>query len=120
MTKGTPPRVPFARYKNVVLGETYELSLVFIGIQRMRSLNKKYRNKDTATDILSFPYSGKEGEIFLNLAECKRSARLHNKDLVDFLAYIFIHGCLHLKGFSHGSTMEDAERRFIKRLHINY
>lgn len=44
----------FRSIKEKALGKGYELSLVFIGADRMRQLNKKHRNKDYATDILSF------------------------------------------------------------------
>ncbi len=44
----------FRDIKEKVLGKGYELSLVFIGTDRMRSLNREHRGKDYATDILSF------------------------------------------------------------------
>ncbi len=56
LRKGTPKihGVFFRDIKEKVLGKGYELSLVFVGADRMRALNKQHRNKDYATDILSF------------------------------------------------------------------
>ena len=52
--------------KESVLGKKYELSLVFIGDQKSRTLNKKFRKKDYKANILSFPVDEDMGEIFIN------------------------------------------------------
>jgi ssRNA-specific RNase YbeY (16S rRNA maturation enzyme) len=52
--------------KESVLGKKYELSLVFIGDKKSKSLNKKFRNKDYKANILSFPIDNDMGEIFIN------------------------------------------------------
>ncbi len=107
-TKSTLPRVPFADIKNKILGETYALSIVFIGEKKSRELNFTYRQKDKPTNILSFPLDKKTGEIFICL-----------KKLGDYtVSYLLIHGCLHLKGMEHGSTMDRAEKKWLEILQL--
>jgi probable rRNA maturation factor len=117
-TKRPLPRVPFSRIKDAVLGPNYELSLVFIGSTRSRALNREYRGKDYATDILSFPLSETEGEIFIDLAKSRKEAPLFDRSFDNFIAFLFIHGLFHLKGYDHGSTMESKEERIRKKFNI--
>lgn len=117
-TKATLPRLPFADIKEAVLGPEYELSLVFIGDTRSRNLNREYRDKDKPTNILSFPYDEESGEIFINLALAKTQAPDFDKSPTKFIGYLFIHGLLHLKGYAHGSTMEEKERTFCRKFSL--
>ncbi len=111
-TKDTVPAVSFGAIKNAILGTQYELSLVCIGEKRSRRLNRTYRNKDYSTNVLSFPLDKKSGEIFLTLPLIKRQTKKFNKTYTQLVAFLFIHGLLHLKGMEHGSTMERAEKKF--------
>lgn len=114
-TKGKVLPLPFVQIKNTVLGETYELSLVFVGDATSRTLNRIYRNKDKPTNVLSFPLSKKEGEIFINLKKAKQEAPDFEMPYKRFVAYLYIHGLLHLKGLDHGKKMESLETRFLKK-----
>jgi len=118
MTKGTLPRVPFLRIKEAGLGKNYSLSLVFIGNARSRKLNKSYRDKDKPTNILSFPYDNKNGEIFITVPVAKREAKKFDRTFDNFIAFLFIHGLMHLKGMEHGSTMDKAEEKLRKQFDI--
>ncbi|MBI2617952.1 rRNA maturation RNase YbeY [Candidatus Kaiserbacteria bacterium] len=113
--RGRLPRLPFASLKRAILGERYTLSVVFIGDKRARALNKKYRKKEYIPDILSFPLSPLEGEMFINQRQARRRAKEFEMDTETFLGYLLIHGLLHLKGLRHGSRMEQAEQRYLKR-----
>ncbi|MCW9054654.1 MAG: rRNA maturation RNase YbeY [Candidatus Pacebacteria bacterium] len=115
--KGKTPRLPFVRMKEEVLGKRYSLSLVFIGDQRARTLNKRFRNKDYVPDVLSFPLEKTVGEIFINPYQARRRARDFDMNTDQFIALLFIHGMLHLKGLRHGSTMERKERAYLDRLY---
>ncbi len=117
-TKGKPPRLPFASMKDAVLGKKYTLSVNFIGSRASRDLNRRYRGKDTATDILSFPLDNEEGEIYIDLGSSKKEAKKFGREFENFIAFLFIHGLLHLKGHDHGSTMESIERKFRKKFGI--
>lgn len=113
------PHGPFEDMKNIVLGTSYTLSLVFIGDYKARALNIQYRNKHTAANVLSFPLSPHEGEIFLNLARIRREHKKFDLSYQGHVQYLFIHGLLHLKGMAHGSTMDETERRLRKKFSIH-
>lgn len=113
--RGAIPRGPFLRMKESVLGKEYTLSLVFIGDRKAKTLNVHYRNKQTPANVLSFPFSKHEGEIFLNLARIRREHKKFGLTYEGHIHYLFIHGLLHLKGLPHGSTMDKTERELRKR-----
>src|SRR5262245_22849085 len=108
-TKSTLPRVPFAKIKNAALGAGYSLSLVFVGENDSRKLNHAYRGKNKPTNILSFSLDKKQGEIFISIPVAKREAKSFGRTFSNFIAFLFIHGLMHLKGHDHGDTMERAE-----------
>lgn len=108
-TRGRLPRVPFSVIKEKILGKRYELSLAFVGDARMRTLNREYRDKDKTTDILSFPLSKTSGEIFISMNAAKKKAQQFGMTVNDYFIFLFIHGCLHLEGRTHGRTMEKLE-----------
>lgn len=113
--KGKPPRLPFSDIKKEVLGEKYELSVIFAPKKMAQELNKAHREKDYVPNVLSFPLSKTSGEIFINLETVKKEAPLFEQTYTKFLGFIFIHGLLHLKGMDHGSTMEKYEKKFCKK-----
>lgn len=117
-TRATPPRVAFDELKNEALGRAYGLTLIFVSPARIKKLNLIYRGKNRATDILSFPLSKSEGEIYLCLAEIKKEARREGLTLEKMLSSLFIHGCVHLKGYDHGATMERIEQKIRNRFGI--
>ena len=114
-TKSTLPSVPFGKIKNTALGKDYSLSLVFVGEKKSSKLNFSYRGQDKPTNILSFPLDKKNGEIFITLKVAKKQAKSFNRKLDNFLAFLFIHGLMHLKGYSHGATMERAEAKLRRQ-----
>ncbi|MCX6756395.1 MAG: rRNA maturation RNase YbeY [Candidatus Nomurabacteria bacterium] len=113
-TKGKLPRLPFVVMKNKILGEDYELSVVCVSKKESQRLNKQWRDKDYPTNILSFPLTESSGEIVLQLDIVKRDAPNFDMNYTNFLKFLVIHGCLHLKGFEHGSTMEKEEKKYLK------
>ena len=113
-TKGKLPRLPFVSIKEAILGKDYELGVTCISASKQRAINKQYRDKDKTTNILSFPNSETSGEITFDLMCVKKDAPLFDMSYSQFLKFLFIHGCLHLKGFEHSSTMEKEEKKFLK------
>ncbi len=109
-TRRPTPRITFAAIKDEILGSEYELSLVFISPATSRTLNRTHRGLDKSTDVLSFPLSKTSGEIFIDLATTEKMAPEFDMPLKKFVAFLFIHGCLHLIGMDHGATMEKAEK----------
>ena len=113
------------KIKEVVLGKEYDLSFAFVGPKKMREINKKYRGKDYATDILSFELEKivprrqtGAGEIFICKSAAREKARLFARPLPNYLSYLFIHGLCHLKGMRHGATMERQEQKIRKQFGV--
>lgn len=113
--RGKLPCLPFARIKSDVLGDEYELSLVFAGDTITRRLNRAHRGKDKSANVLSFPLEQNAGEIFLNPRQARKDAPRFEKRYNDFVEFLFIHACLHLKGMRHGKKMELEEKRLSKK-----
>lgn len=110
-TRQATPRVRFDMIANHILPKDYELSVVLVGRVTSRRLNKSLRSKDKATNVLSFPLSKTSGEIFLDLSTIKREYQKFGMKYNQFIAYLFIHGLLHLIGMEHGLRMEEAEKK---------
>ena len=108
----------FKNIKNEILGKEYDLSWGFLNASEIQKLNLTYRNKNEPTDILSFPLSDTEGELYICESEAKKEAVKFDRPLQNFLRFLFIHGCVHLKGYDHGSTMENIEANFRKKFGI--
>jgi rRNA maturation RNase YbeY len=105
----------FVVIAQTILGPSYDLSIVLIGDTKARKLNVAYRNKHTPANVLSFPLSKREGELFLNISKAIREASQYDLTPAQHVRFLLIHGCLHLSGYDHGSTMEKAEQAFLKR-----
>ena len=110
--------MPFNAMKNAVLGESYLLSVAIVNEEASQKLNRIYRGINTPTDILSFPLSEDEGEIVFNLKEARKEAKKFGRKFDNFLAFLFIHGLVHLKGLDHGKKMEQEEERIRKQFDI--
>lgn len=82
--------------------EIEELSVVIVGEKRIRTLNRKYRNKDNPTDVLSF--GNGLNEIFICPKMIKESE--FNK--------ILVHGILHILGYDHGEEMDKKQNKYAK------
>ena len=105
----------FEKIKIHILKNKYSLSINFIDEKTAKKLNQKYRNKNYIPNILSFPISKSQGDIFI----CEKKAKQEYKDFdlnyTNFLILLIIHGCLHLKGFLHGEEMEKMEEKYLKK-----
>jgi probable rRNA maturation factor len=117
-TTKTYPRLPFDDIKNAILGKRYELSLVFVGKTTAKHYNETYRQKSYVPNVLSFPLAAGVGEIVICPAVAKRECKKHNMTYRGFIGYLFIHGCLHLKGYDHSDTMERVEQRYLTAYHL--
>lgn len=111
-TSGKLPSLPFLRMKNAILGEQYELSLAFVGRKRAIELHQEWKSKDDPVNILSFPLDKNEGEIIISLEKARTECKHFDRTYENYLAFLFIHGCVHLKGFTHGSKMEAEEKKY--------
>lgn len=109
-----PKGMPFADLKRRVLGARYELSLVFIGERRARALNKAHRGKSYVPNVLAFPLTKTSGEVYITPQVARREAKKFDMTERVFILFLFIHALLHLKGYTHGGTMEAIERRLLR------
>lgn len=114
-TKGDIPPLFFGNIKDLILGKNYRLSLVFASKATSSELHKKYQGKSDPANVLSFPLTTNSGEIFINLEKTRLEAKNFSHSYYDHLRFLFIHGCLHLKGLDHGDEMDQLEEKFMKK-----
>lgn len=108
----------FEEIKNKILGKKYELSLVLVNNKESKKINRKNRNKNKPANVLSFPIENNLGEIFLDL-ETKKESKQFDMGYKKYLIFLFIHGCLHLKGYDHGKKMEKEEDKYLNLFYNN-
>ncbi len=91
-----------------------ELSLVLCDDAFIRDLNQRWRGKDKATNVLSFPSADPAmlGDIIVAYETCVREADDEGRPLADHLVHMIVHGVFHLVGFDHedDDEAEDMER----------
>jgi len=96
------------------------MTVAIVSDARVRALNRQYRRKDTATDVLSFPSDerGYLGDVVIAAGVAKRQAREAGHPLTTELRVLALHGLLHLLGYDHerdDDRMARLERRLRKR-----
>ncbi len=133
--RGVPSAASFRRWAAAALatarhGRPAELSLRIVGAREGRALNRRYRGKDYATNVLSFPVElprGIDSPLLGDIVVCApvvaREAREQHKPARDHFAHLAIHGVLHLLGFDHqdpraAARMESLEARILASLGI--
>ena len=95
-------------------GGALPVTIRIVGRYEGRRLNRTYRKKDYATNVLSFPY-GRSGDLVLCHPVIVREARAQGKAVRAHYAHLVVHGMLHLRGYGHGSGMESREIRVLRR-----
>jgi len=105
--------------KDAILGKRYTLSLVFIGTKKATRLNEQYRQKTYSPNVLSFPLDACTGEIFICPRVAQTQAAKYNLSKDGYVAFLFIHGLLHLKGHDHSDTMDAQEQKYLTRFNIS-
>jgi probable rRNA maturation factor len=104
--------------KNDILGKRYDLSLQFVGPSRAQKLNATYRQKTYTPNVLSFPLAPDTGEIYICPQVAVKEAAKYNLSKDGYVAYLFIHGLLHLKGHDHSDEMDKAEQKYLRKFSI--
>ncbi len=112
------PSIQWQDIKDTILGKKYELSLVFPDKKTATQLHQDWKNKPGPVNILSFPIENNVGEIFISLDQAKTECKKFDRNYENYVAFLFIHGCAHLKGHVHGNLMETFEQNIRKKFDI--
>lgn len=119
-----------------------QVNVLFVGPERIRTLNQRFRNKDRSTDVLSFPikdwpgpvqilktpktprkldFPDPLGDIVISLSDAEKNARHIGQSLSREVCFLLIHGFLHLCGHDHiqakdETAMLSAQRKLFLKL----
>lgn len=94
-----------------VVDDNNNLSVIFVLNERIKELNKKYRNIDEVTDVLSFNSDEENylGDVFIAIEKAKLQAVLYEHSLKREIGFLAVHGYLHLKGYNHSTKQEEKK-----------
>lgn len=98
-----------------------EFNVIFVDNERIRQLNKTYRNKDSETDVITFRLADYEnvvfedvtilGDVYISLDKAHSQSIEYGHSYLRELSFLMIHGFLHLLGYDH-MTLEDEKVMF--------
>ena len=120
----TPKRSQFLRWVKSALNVDTEVTIRIVDEEEGRSLNRDYRGKDYATNVLTFPLTEEPylmGDIILCAPVVAKEAQEQNKPLHAHYAHLTVHGVLHLHGYDHetepeAELMESLETQIVTKL----
>ena len=90
-----------------------QVTVRFVDAEEGQALNREFRNKDYATNVLSFPYESEPvvcGDLVICSPVVEREAKEQDKTLEAHIAHLIVHGVLHLQGYDHETSKADARR----------
>jgi probable rRNA maturation factor len=108
---GLPARATLVRWVRAALARDAELTLRFVGVAEGGRLNRTYRGKEHATNVLTFDYEGSpvaRADIVLTVPVVRGEARSQGKRFRDHLAHLVVHGVLHAQGYRHNTPRAAA------------
>ena len=106
------PRHNVARWVRHALADNAELTVRIVGEDEGRTLNLSYRQKDYATNVLTFDYTQAPlvtADLVLCAPVVEREALDNGKTLADHYAHLLVHGTLHAQGWDHETSELDAD-----------
>jgi probable rRNA maturation factor len=120
---GAPPAELLRRFARAALQTRGRacITLRIVGAAEGKRLTKTFRNRNTPTNVLSFPYGGGRGDVVLCHPVIAREAKAQRKTLRAHYAHLVVHGVLHLRGHDHlrkseAARMERTEIRLLRSL----
>jgi len=124
---GLPTRTHVRKWTLSALKRDAEITVRFVGEEEGCTLNRDYRGKDYATNVLTFVYEEGEplaGDIVLAVPVVAREAAEQHKTLEEHYAHLLVHGVLHLQGYDHETeadalVMEGLEKEVMQGLGYN-
>jgi probable rRNA maturation factor len=106
------PRHKVARWIRHALASDAEITVRIVDAEEGRALNRDYRQKDYATNVLTFDYTQQPivtADLVLCAPVVEREAREQGKTLQAHYAHLLVHGTLHAQGWDHETRKADAE-----------
>jgi probable rRNA maturation factor len=121
---GQPSRARLRRWARAALRRHARVTLRLVGAREARALNRRFRGRDYATNVLTFAYDDTvplSGDIVICIPVVEREARRQGKARDAHLAHLVVHGMLHLQGHDHQGekealAMERLETGIVMRL----
>ncbi len=105
-------RSQVTRWIRHALADDAEITVRIVDAQEGQALNREYRKKDYATNVLTFDYQ-QEPTVLADLVLCApvvaREAKEQNKTLEEHYAHLLVHGTLHAQGWDHETSEQDAQ-----------
>jgi probable rRNA maturation factor len=119
-----PTRHQFRRWIKAALDREVHITLRIVDEAEGRALNRDFRGKDKATNVLTFVYDDIDplgGDIVICAPLVEREARAQHKDLLAHYAHLAVHATLHLQGYDHeneadAAAMESRETAIMMKL----
>jgi probable rRNA maturation factor len=115
------PRHQVIRCIRHALEADAEITVRIVGADEGQALNQSYRQKDYATNVLTFDYAT-EPLVMADLVLCApvvaREAKEQKKSLADHYAHLLVHGTLHAQGWDHETSDADAEAMEAREVEI--
>ena len=122
--RGLLPRHRVQRWLRAALGHPAELTVRIVGDDEGQALNRDFRGKDYATNVLTFDYEQTPlvmADLVLAAGVVEREAAELGIPVADHYAHLLVHGALHAQGFDHeddaeAAVMEARETEILRRL----
>ena len=120
-----PAPAEVRRWARAALKGSAEITVRIVGAAEARTLNRRYRDRDYAANVLSFPYTLRrglvEGDVVLCAPVVAREALAQGKTVEAHFAHLTVHGVLHLQGHRHAgprdaARMEALEKNLLAKL----
>lgn len=116
-----PTRAQFRRWMKVALQRDAQITLRIVGEAEGRELNRNYRGKDYATNVLTFVYDDAEsvlqplcGDVVICAPVVEREAAEQHRDRLAHYAHLTLHAALHLQGYQHENDADAAEMEALE------
>ncbi len=106
------PRHQVVRWIRHALQSNAEITVRIVAAEEGLALNRNYRHKDNATNVLTFGYSTAPlvcADLVLCAPVVAREARDNHKTLAAHYAHLLVHGTLHAQGWDHETSAADAQ-----------
>ena len=107
-----PSDAALRRWARAALSRDARITLRYVAAAEGRRLNREFRGKDYATNVLTFVYAARplEGDIVICAPVVAREAKAQRKAVAAHHAHLLVHGLLHLQGYDHEKGPREARR----------